>query len=448
MKELESRRKGIGCIKCMVFLMLMFVCGIASPIEASAMEYTDTPEPSDGNGCMAEQPRLDQRELYLPAQGQPEALHILNGMGLYWYTENASVAAVSPEGMVTPVNEGVTVINAVVTGADYQTCTLACTVYVLRTSLSCNELNIDLNRECQKVVSINGIQGNMLSMDRLVTYQIEDETTARAELWFDGIHVYGLKGGETRLFVTVLGETYTCTIKISQIGISQSSVVLSKGKTKTLKVAGTAGKVTWSAGNSRIATVSSKGVVKARASGNTYIKARVDGMELKCIVSVANDKAVKAVNKAKSVLGSAYSQARRMEKGFYDCSSLVWRSYSPYSVTLGNKNWAPTAADQAKWCMDNKRVIAEGPLEAEGLKLLPGDLIFYTRGVNNGRYKNIYHVAMFAGYDLSVGLYSADADGGIRGILVEADGRAVSQSGYRSGCLGGKEIVMIARPVK
>ena len=34
----------------------------------------------------------------------------------------------------------------------------------------------------------------------------------------------------------------------------------------------------------------------------------------------------------------------------------------------------------------------------EGLKLMPGDLVFYS-GEKNGRYKNIYHVEMVAGYN-------------------------------------------------
>lgn len=54
-----------------------------------------------------------------------------------------------------------------------------------------------------------------------------------------------------------------------------------------LTVSGASGKVTWTSGDSSIATVSADGVVKAVSKGTTTIKASVDGATLSCIVRVS-----------------------------------------------------------------------------------------------------------------------------------------------------------------
>ena len=88
-----------------------------------------------------------------------------------------------------------------------------------------------------------------------------------------------------------------------------------------------------------------------------------------------------------------------MQKGYYDCSSLVWRSYKKSGKLFGNKTYAPVAADMVKWCSKNQRMIKEG-LCSENVsqrKLRPGDIMFET-GDDNHWYKGIYHVEMFVGY--------------------------------------------------
>lgn len=94
-----------------------------------------------------------------------------------------------------------------------------------------------------------------------------------------------------------------------------------------------------------------------------------------------------AVKEALKHVGEHYSQSRRDEEGYYDCSSLIYRSY----VIAGLKDMkGMSAAGEAQYCAQYGLVLS-GPEE-----LQPGDLIFYSSGTN-GRYKNITHVAMYAG---------------------------------------------------
>jgi hypothetical protein len=93
------------------------------------------------------------------------------------------------------------------------------------------------------------------------------------------------------------------------------------------------------------------------------------------------------------------SQPKRMQEKFYDCSSLVWKSYHKNGVNFGMANYAPVAADMGKWCAQHKKLVSGGLSQAniQNMKLNPGDVMFET-GQKNGRYKGIYHVEMITGY--------------------------------------------------
>ena len=93
------------------------------------------------------------------------------------------------------------------------------------------------------------------------------------------------------------------------------------------------------------------------------------------------------------------SQPKRMQEKFYDCSSLVWKSYHKNGVNFGMAYYAPVAADMGKWCAQHKKLVSGGLSQAniQNMKLNPGDVMFET-GQKNGRYKGIYHVEMITGY--------------------------------------------------
>ena len=57
-------------------------------------------------------------------------------------------------------------------------------------------------------------------------------------------------------------------------------------------------------------------------------------------------------------------------------------------------------------------------------KLMPGDLVFYSKSLNNGRYKNIYHVAIYMGQDVE----SFGNETYTYGRIIHANGKLVTQS--------------------
>ena len=109
-----------------------------------------------------------------------------------------------------------------------------------------------------------------------------------------------------------------------------------------------------------------------------------------------------AVEKAKkfhSARNMSYSQGNRMGKRSADCSSFCGRCYLPQGITMGGStSWCNTAAGMALWSTKKGKVVANSGVSIGKKKLLPGDLVFYKKGYN-GRYKNIYHVEIFVGYE-------------------------------------------------
>lgn len=91
-----------------------------------------------------------------------------------------------------------------------------------------------------------------------------------------------------------------------------------------------------------------------------------------------------AVQAALNAVGSGYSQSRRDDPGWYDCSSLVYRSYAAAGITYLN---GMDAASEAECLVNKGMTVSYGELQ-------PGDLIFYSYSAN-GKYRNISHVAIY-----------------------------------------------------
>lgn len=84
-------------------------------------------------------------------------------------------------------------------------------------------------------------------------------------------------------------------------------------------------------------------------------------------------------------VGCLYSQSRRIEENYYDCSSFVGQLYAEVGL-----DFSGTAAEEAEY-------LVEYGAEIEYLKIQPGDLLFYTRDIAAKRWQSIGHVAMYLG---------------------------------------------------
>ena len=233
------------------------------------------------------------------------------------------------------------------------------------------------------------------------------------------IRVYD--SGEGDVVVYVNGIPFAIHIVCKVVNINVKTRVLDKGKSFSIKLKNYPGSPSWKSSNTKIASVTGSGKVKGKKIGNAIIYADIDGSRVGCIVSVVKKGVTKACARA-TFIGThwKYSQPKRMKKGYYDCSALVWKSYKYGGIYVaGAKSYAPTAAELGKWCVKHKRKVGKFNYNnINKLKYLPGDCLFLT-GAKNGRYKGISHVEMITGYYLygfSDGKPSVDLTWGARGI--------------------------------
>jgi cell wall-associated NlpC family hydrolase/3D (Asp-Asp-Asp) domain-containing protein len=148
-------------------------------------------------------------------------------------------------------------------------------------------------------------------------------------------------------------------------------------------------------GNSNTVTVTTSGTIVHNLTYQDYIgKGTLSEEEEKLLTDMMDSDLWKeyyssgigqaVAELAMTKVGCHYSQDRRMEEGYYDCSSLVLRLYREVGIELPN-----VASTQGKYCYQNAMIINKEDLQ-------PGDLIFYSYK-KNGEFKNISHVAIYVG---------------------------------------------------
>lgn len=206
--------------------------------------------------------------------------------------------------------------------------------------------------------------------------------------------------GATNLKFTINGKVFKVKLTVSKVRLScGSSLLLVQRNTKSVKVKGISGKIKWKSSNSKVLSVTKSGRIRAKKPGNALLTASVGKGKLGCAISVVTKTRKKVIDTANKMGKNwKYSQPKRMQKGYYDCSSLVWKSYRKEKKNFGMRNYAPVAADIGKWCAKHKKLVKGNAYKnIQKMKFRPGALTFKT-GYKNGRYKGIYHVEMFTGY--------------------------------------------------
>ncbi len=312
-----------------------------------------------------------------------------------WSSANTAIATVTEEGIVTPVSPGWVDLHVSVTdqyGGKYR---FVIPVHVLEVKFNVQKSN--LAKGCQMKLMVESTAGNP------VVYQTMD-TSVVSLVSFDatGVTIKAKKVGTTVITGAVDGTQFECQIAVTNPKISKSYGFYQKKKKLSVKVSGmnAASSPVYSSSDPAVAVVNQSGLVRTSKYGSTIISCQVDGKTLKYYLAVSTKTAVKAMRYGYKQLGKKkYSQARRMSKNYFDCSSFVYRSYRAAGRYLVRKtNWAPVAADIARYYVrKGKRVKASKTYNPK--KLRPGDLICFggSGAPRNGRYKRIYHIAIYIG---------------------------------------------------
>lgn len=343
-------------------------------------------------------------------------------------SSNTGVATVSQTGVIHVLAAGQATIG--ISGTDINGYTFSGTVYVYVPSLSTSTVNANLYGITANADGYYSLSEE-INLTNLPSEASVTVTTSSQDLkavyhnsyWGAYINLQTKKTGSYAVTISIDDKVFTAKINVRNLYFKRhnktacdlvqyssaddaltwqqgySMLALYKGETATLMLRGlqSSDSVKWSSSNKAVATVTSQGKVKAKGYGYATVTATVGDFALTYEVGVSYKTAIKALRYDIKHFNDTYSQEKRMSEGYYDCSSFVWRGYKSAGMYL-NKNggWAPTAADLAKWCVQNNYMIYEGTVNVS--KLLPGDLIFeMDASESNGRYKGIYHVDMYQG---------------------------------------------------
>lgn len=432
-------RKKTVILTAILFVILLFVPAQAYAAEISEEQYSWSE-------------LLDTEYQVNLAVGSTQELKLTEDetwTNIKWKSSDASVVSVSSSGVITGQKAGTAEISVYVSCGESVHYKDSVSVTVTDPKLSVPSVTLNLYQAYRDSDGYYSCYGNQevsllgVGAESEITLETSDGNLKAESYYYYGdekfvIYLYPKKAGDYRVSIFVDGKKLNLTVYVRNLFFSRnpktvsdgasetwqewaSMLALYPGEKTTLKLNGANGrKVSYKSSKTSVAKVNSKGEVTAKGIGYALITAKVDGIELTYHVGVSYKKSIEALRYATKHYGSVYSQEKRMQKGYYDCSSFVWRSYASAKTYVGpNKSWAPTAADMAQWCAKNGYMIYSGTVNMDNL--LPGDLIFNC-GQENGRYNGIYHVDLY--------------QGNYRSITVE------SQRGY----WGTVSNVMVARP--
>lgn len=338
-----------------------------------------------------------------------------------WKVADETIATIGEKGL-DALKKGSTTATVTLTAKNKEQKELKCKIIVTDPKLSVTKI----------IMAAGTTRGITITGADVSSEVIWEENLNGAAYFSEAGKIYAESKGTATLRVTVDGKTLTCKVQVSDPEYADLTIILYKGKSKNLKLKGLlkGSKVTYASNKKSVLTISGKGKMKAKKAGHAIVKVTADGKKFNILAEISTKKGYQASKKAIAISKkkTKYSQARRMSKNHYDCSSLVSRVYRQYGVYFGSRSgWSPTAADIGKWCARNKKVIARRGVSYK--KLLPGDLIFFSSG-KNGRYKNITHVEMYTG--------------GATDVSASSSYNKVVHYGYSNS----SSIVLIARPTK
>ncbi len=139
--------------------------------------------------------------------------------------------------------------------------------------------------------------------------------------------------GTARITAKIGKKKLVCRVTVETPKLNRTSLTLDVGKTATLKLSGTKGKITWSTTDKSVATVTQKGVVRGAGAGNCRVRAEANGGMFFCAVAV-NEPTVKSFDIHQLSITVSEDKTEKIR-------------YSIYPRNATNKNLAFFSSDES-----------------------------------------------------------------------------------------------------
>ncbi|MBR1731699.1 MAG: Ig-like domain-containing protein, partial [Ruminococcus sp.] len=181
----------------------------------------------------------------------------------------------------------------------------------------------------------------------------------------------------------VYGVKVIVKASAKKIALSKKSATLTVGKKLTLMLNNaTASKVKWSTSNKKVATVTKKGVVKAKKKGKATVTAKYKGKKYTCKITV---------KKAGMTIAKAFNKVKKFiqKNGYHDADNV-------YRYTFGTKSGFKY---YAKYYGDSNYLAYYAEYNNQGValyidKTIKADSAFYEYK-SGGGYSKLYYTAKF-----------------------------------------------------
>ncbi|MGB4661537.1 MAG: C40 family peptidase [Mobilitalea sp.] len=180
---------------------------------------------------------------------------------------------------------------------------------------------------------------------------------------------------------TTTEETYTIPVPIKDLSVVYHNINLALGKSATYEDMANATEIYYRIAYGTAAPFEDDNT--EGWEGWTYQLSAEEKANLYHDLS-AGEKGSEIVKIAMTRLSDPYSQEKRGQGRYTDCSYLTMWCYKQIGITIPG-----TASEQGRFCFNNGLTIAKEDL-------LPGDLVFWSHKPN-GRFMNITHVGIYAG---------------------------------------------------
>lgn len=214
-----------------------------------------------------------------------------------WTSSDESVAAVSASGLVEAIAEGNVRITASCDGVE-AVCILTVRELVPVEKIIMNKTAVELARKDSVQLEVTVLPRDASPVGLLWSSSDENVATVSG----DGL-VHAVSVGECVIMASIGDITAECNVTVTGIALSgislnHESLAMEKGTSERLEViyepSDTDDRtVTWSSGDSYVATVSEDGLVSAVAVGTAVITVTSeDGLTASCIVEVSGEAAL------------------------------------------------------------------------------------------------------------------------------------------------------------